>query len=100
MPDVDRSEQELISKTMSKEGLKFDLGDMEDPFSALSNLSGLFGADETNLEDEEDSEKESSKTTPSYFNIFGEDSEEEPPKKSKAAQSFLGEFTSMFSGFK
>jgi hypothetical protein len=100
MPDVDRSEQELISKTMSKEGLKFDLGDMEDPFSALSNLSGLFGADETNLEDEEDSEKESSKTTPSYFNIFGEDSEEELPQKSKAAQSFLGEFTSMFSGFK
>jgi hypothetical protein len=96
MPDVDRSEQELVSKTMSKEGIKLDLGDMEDPFSALSNLSGLFGTDETDLGDDKE---ETVKKTPSYFNIFGEDTEEELPQKSKAAQSFLGEFTSMFSGF-
>jgi len=96
MPDVDRSEQELVSKTMSKEGIKLDLGDMEDPFSALSNLSGLFGTDETDLEDDKE---EVVKKTPSYFNIFGEDTEEELPQKSKAAQSFLGDFTSMFSGF-
>lgn len=97
MPDVDRSEQELISTTMSKEGVGLDLGDMEDPFTALSSLSGLFGTDETDLAD---NKEETVKKTPSYFNIFGEDTEEELPQKSKAAQSFLGEFTSMFSGFK
>lgn len=97
MPDVDRSEQELISTAMSKEGVGLDLGNMEDPFSALSSLSSLFETDETSLES---SKEESTKTTPSYFNIFGEDTEEELPQKSKAAQSFLGEFTSMFSGFK
>jgi hypothetical protein len=60
-------------------------------------LSGLFGTDETDLGDDKE---EVVKKTPSYFNIFGEDTEEEElPQKSKAAQSFLGDFTSMFSGF-
>jgi len=94
MPDVDRSDQELIAKSMSDKGLTFDATDMEDPFSALTNLSGLLGEDENVFEQEEDTEPKET----SYFNIFGGDTEE-LPKKSKAAQSFLGEFTSMFSGF-
>jgi hypothetical protein len=96
MPDVDRSDQQLIAQSMSEKGLSFDLGNMEDPFSALTKTSSLFGDEETVFEKNQDeSEKETS-----YFNIFGGDTEEELPQKSKAAQSFLGEFTSMFSGFR
>lgn len=96
MPDVDRSEQELISQNMTDKGLKFDMGDMEDPFSAFTNISGLLGEEGTVFEKDEDTKPKET----SYFNIFGGDTEEELPKKSKAAQSFLGEFTSMFSEFK
>ena len=96
MPDVDRSEQELISQSMTDKGLQFNIGDMEDPFSAFTNISGLLGEEGTVFEKDEDAEPKET----SYFNIFGGDTEEEPPEKSKAAQSFLGEFTSMFSGFK
>lgn len=95
MPDVDRSEQELVSKAMSKEGLLFETEKMEDPFSAFSKLSGFLGEDEeTQFDQEEQQPKESS-----YFKIFGDEEEEEPFEKSKAAKSFLGEFTSMFKGF-
>ena len=95
MPDVDRSEQELIAQTMTEKGLTFEGLDTGDPLSAFTNLSGLFGDDGSVFEKDETADK----PEPSYFNIFGED-EEELPQKSKAAESFLGEFTSMFAGFK
>jgi len=95
MPDVDRSEQELIAQTMTEKGLTFEGLDAGDPLSAFTNLSGLFGDDGSVFEKDETADK----PEPSYFNIFGED-EEELPQKSKAAESFLGEFTSMFAGFK
>lgn len=96
MPDVDRADQELIAQSMTEKGLSFDIGDMGDPLSAFTNISSLFGDDGSVFEKDKEDE-EPAKT--SYFNIFGEDTEE-LPEKSKAAQSFLGEFTSMFSGFK
>ncbi len=96
MPDVDRSDQELIAKSMTEKGLTFEGLDTGDPLTAFTNLSGLFGDEGTVFEKDE---TEETKVEPSYFNIFGGD-EEELPQKSKAAQSFLGEFTSMFSGFK
>lgn len=100
MPDVDRSEQQLISKAMGEKGLEFDFGENEDPISTFSKMSDLFGESgnifdsnttASKTEDTEDTES-------SYFKIFGDD-EEEPLQKSKAGQSFLGEFTSMFKGF-
>lgn len=95
MPDVDRSDQQLIAQSMTDKGLTFDVGEMDDPFTAFTNISGLFGDDASVFEKDEDEEPKET----SYFNIFGGDTEE-LPKNSKAAQSFLGEFTSMFSGFK
>jgi regulatory protein YycH of two-component signal transduction system YycFG len=100
MPDVDRSEQQLISKAMSEKGLEFDFGENEDPLSTFSKMSDLFGEsgnifDSDTIASKTEDEKD---TESSYFKIFGDD-EEEPLQKSKAGQSFLGEFTSMFKGF-
>jgi arsenate reductase-like glutaredoxin family protein len=96
MPDVDRSEQDLIAKTMSDKGLSFAGFNGEDPFAALSNVSSFLGDDSQIFEDDEEKQESSE---PSYFNIFGED-EEDVPQKSKAAQSFISDFTSLFAGFK
>jgi len=94
MPDVDREEQKTLSKALSKEGLTTEALDLSDPFSAFSNISSFFDQPEPTTTTTKT--KDTSKS--SYFNIFGGD-EEELPTKSKAAQSILGEFTSMFKGF-
>lgn len=94
MPDVDREEQKTLSKALSKEGLTTEALDLSDPFSAFSNISSFFDQPEPTTTTTK--AKDTSKS--SYFNIFGGD-EEELPTKSKAAQSILGEFTSMFKGF-
>lgn len=98
-PDVDRTEQQVISKISSDKGLEFALGDMDSPFSAFTSVSSLFGEDETPasaafIKDEE----ETADTKSSYFRLFGDD-EDEVPEKSTAATSFLKDFTSMFKGF-
>jgi hypothetical protein len=79
---------------MSKEGLTTEELNLSDPFSAFSNISSFFDQPEPTTTTTKT--KDTSKS--SYFNIFGGD-EEELPTKSKAAQSILGEFTSMFKGF-
>ena len=94
MPDVDREEQKTLSQAMSKEGLTTEELNLSDPFSAFSNISSFFDQPEPTTTTTKT--KDTSKS--SYFNIFGGD-EEELPTKSKAAQSILGEFTSMFKGF-
>jgi len=95
MPDVDREEQKVLSKTMSQKGFTTESLDLSDPFSAFSNISSFFD----NTEKPTTTTKKTTDTTKSsYFNIFGGD-EEELATKSKAAQSILGEFTSMFKGF-
>ena len=95
MPDVDREEQKVLSKAMSQKGLAVDSLDLSDPFSAFSNISSFFDKAE---EPTTTTKKTTDATKSSYFNILGGD-EEELPTKSKAAQSILGEFTSMFKGF-
>jgi hypothetical protein len=95
MPDVDREEQKVLSKSMSGEGLTTEALDLSDPFTAFSSISNFFDQPE---ETTTTTKKTTDATKSSYFNIFGGD-EEEPPAKSKAAQSILGEFTSMFKGF-
>jgi hypothetical protein len=94
MPDVDREEQKTLSKALSQEGLVSKGIDFTDPFSAFSGVSSFFDAPEKT----EETKNTTSPAKSSYFNIFGE-GEEELPTKSKAAQSILGEFTSMFKGF-
>ena len=98
MPDVDRSEQQLISKATSEKGLLFEMGNMDDPFSAFTSVSSLFGDDEEDLYGDETADVQPKST--SYFSLFGDsEDEEEPLVKSKAGQSFLSDFTSMFQGF-
>lgn len=102
-PDVDRTEQQVISKITSEKGLESAFGDMENPFQAFSGLSGLF-EDDTSLggaaflKDKEQEQEQAAASQSSYFKIF-EDEEKELPQKSAAATSFLKDFTSLFKGF-
>lgn len=95
MTDVDRSEMELLTqgqKGLSLGGAYAGLTS-RDPFEALASVESLFEdkSDETSTTTETSS-------TPSYFNIFGDDKKEED-YKSKTGQKILGEFTSLFKGF-
>jgi hypothetical protein len=105
-PDLDRNEQELITKVGTNTPFESALSDATDPFKAFSTVSTLF-ADDENIETSESplaiklfgskQEEETTSAEPSYFKIF--ESDEEVPEKSEAATSFLKEFTSMFKGF-
>lgn len=93
MPDVDRGEMELLSKS----GKGLELGGTyagltsKDPFEALASMETLFSsADSTTTKKEE--------TAPSYFKLF-EDETKDEDYKSKSGQKILGEFTSLFKGF-
>lgn len=94
-PDVDRSEQILLTKTKSGEGLELNF-DLSDPFTSLGTIGNLFGEDE---EETTSTSKTTSKTTDdeSYFRLGLED--DEGYQKSKSGEDILGEFTSMFKGF-
>ena len=105
MPDVNRSDQQLITKAASDKGITIDSLNLQDPLAAVTSISNLFGEDTTDTTDgstAQTSQQDTSKTDKelSYFKLFGDDTtEEDYSQKSKAAESFLGEFTSMFSGF-
>lgn len=95
-PDLDRSEQVLLTKAGKDTELKTYGLDLQDPFASLGTIESFFP------EDQEAVDKETAKDTAKdfytrYFRI-NEDQEEEEPTKSNAGQAFLGEFTSMFKG--
>lgn len=95
-PDLDRSEQVLLTKAGKDTALETYGLDLQDPFSSLGTIESFFP------EDQEAVDKEAAKDTAKdfytrYFRI-DEDQEEEEPTKSKSGQAFLGEFTSMFKG--
>ena len=96
MPDVDRSEMELVTQAGKDKGLQasslFSGLSSGDPFEALVSMQGLFDTeDKTTTTTKE-------KETPSYFKLFEEDATDEE-YKSKTGQKILGEFTSLFKGF-
>lgn len=93
MPDIDRGEMELLSK--SGKGLELSGAyaglTSKDPFEALASMENLFStADKM--------ETGSKETAPSYFKLF-EDETKDQDYKSKSGQKILGEFTSFFKGF-
>jgi hypothetical protein len=92
-PDMDRSEQVLLTKSGKNEGLKTTGLDFTDPFASLGTIESFFDADEP----EKTTDKPEPKTN-SYFRIAMGEDEEEPLTKSKSGSSILGEFTSMFKG--
>jgi hypothetical protein len=92
-PDMDRSEQVLLTKSGKDESLKTSGLDFTDPFASLGTIESFFDADEP----EETTDKPEPKTN-SYFRIAMGEDEDEPTTKSKSGASILGEFTSMFKG--
>jgi hypothetical protein len=94
-PDLDRSEQVLLTKAGRDDALKTYGLDLSDPFASLGTIESFFPEDQKEV-DEETAKTSAKDFYTSYFKI-GEDDEEEPTK-SNAGQAFLGEFTSMFKG--
>ena len=92
-PDMDRSEQVLLTKSGKNEALKTTGLDFSDPFASLGTIEGFFDTDKP----EATTDKPEPKTN-SYFRIAMGEDEEEPLTKSKSGSSILGEFTSMFKG--
>jgi hypothetical protein len=92
-PDMDRSEQVLLTKAGKDEALKTSGLDFTDPFASLGTIESFFDADKP----EETTDKPEPKTN-SYFRIAMGEDEDEPLTKSKSGSSILGEFTSMFKG--
>jgi hypothetical protein len=92
-PDMDRSEQVLLTKSGKDESLKTTGLDFTDPFASLGTIESFFDADEP----EETTDKPEPKTN-SYFRIAMGEDEDEPTTKSKSGSAILDEFTSMFKG--
>lgn len=94
-PDLDRSEQALLTKAGKDDPLKTYGLDFTDPFASLGTIESFFPEDIAAQKKEQQKESPTESYT-SYFKI-DEDAEEED-YKSDAAKAFLGEFTSMFKG--
>jgi len=96
MPDVDRSEMELVTQAGSDKGLQassiFSGLSSGDPFEALVSMQSLFDTEDKTTTTAKEEE------TPSYFKLFEDDTTDEE-YKSKTGQKILGEFTSLFKGF-
>jgi len=94
-PDLDRSEQVLLTKAGRDDPLKTYGLDFSDPFASLGTIESFFPEDQEAALEEA---RKDSSTDPytSYFRL-GED-DEEVDYKSNAGKQFLGEFTSMFKG--
>jgi len=92
-PDIDRSEQVLLTKSGKNEALETSGLDFSDPFASLGTVESFFDTDES----ESTADRPEPKTN-SYFRIAMDEDEEEPLTKSKSGASILGEFTSMFKG--
>jgi hypothetical protein len=87
-PDLERSEQTLLTKAGSEDPLKAYGLDLSDPFASLGTIESFF--------DDEPVTDEGSTEESSFFSLGLEDEDEE--YKSKTGQKILGEFTSMFKG--
>ncbi len=94
-PDLERSEQKLLTVGGRDEALKTTNLDFSDPFASLGTIQSFFDADEA---DQQDSDRDTTKKDKSYFNLNLDDDDDED-YKSKRGQEILGEFTSMFKGF-
>lgn len=96
-PDLDRSEQTLLTKAGANDALSMTSFNFNDPFASLGKIESFFADDSedsssTNKTDSTDTD------TDSYFKL-GLDDEEDGYQKSKSGSQILGEFTSMFKGF-
>jgi hypothetical protein len=90
-PDVDRSEQTLLTKAGKDTALTSFGLDLSDPFASLGTIESFFDEDTTTTDE---------KTEPSSSSFFslGSEEDEDTNYKSKTGEKILGEFTSMFKG--
>ena len=89
-PDVDRTEQQLLTKAGSGKGLEFIDFNTSDPFAALGTIEGFFA-------DDDQPEKETKKSS-GFFSLDSED-DEDTKYKTPTGEKILSEFTSFFKGF-
>ncbi len=96
-PDLDRSEQTVLTKAGSDSALKTYGLDFSDPFASLGTVESFFGEDE---EPSDTTTKKTSKTEDDtgYFKLGFEDFSDDEDYKSSTGKKILGEFTSMFKG--
>ena len=96
-PDLDRSEQTLLTKAGSNDALSMTKFNFNDPFASLGKIEGFF-ADDTEEPSSSKTKEDDSSDVDSYFKL-GLADEEDGYQKSKSGSQILGEFTSMFKGF-
>ena len=90
-PDLDRSEQKLLTKSGKDSALTSFGLDLSDPFASLGTIESFLDEDTTTTDE---------KTEPSSSSFFslGSEEDEDTNYKSKTGEKILGEFTSMFKG--
>jgi hypothetical protein len=93
-PDVDRTEQQLLTKAGKGTGLELVDFDTSDPFAALGSIEGFFAEDEKPLK--KDTKKSDSSN---FFSLDYEDEDEDTDYKSATGEKILSDFTSFFKGF-
>jgi hypothetical protein len=89
-PDVDRTEQQLLTKAGSGKGLEFIDFDTSDPFASLGTIEKFFASDEEPTT--------TKKTSSGFFSLDSED-DEDTNYKTPTGEQILSEFTSFFKGF-
>lgn len=98
-PDLDRTEQVLLTKAGTSEGLKMEGFDFRDPFGTLSKMEGFF-PDEEGLASEDISEATRSSVGESFYTRYLKIKDEEETKKAEdttsTPDSFLSEYKSLF----
>lgn len=95
-PDLDRSEQALLTKSGRDNPLKTSGLDLSDPFASLGTIESFLGGDEE--PDKVEKEEEKAEPSSNFFRIGLGDEKEDDDYKSKTGSQILGEFTSMFKG--
>lgn len=93
-PDLDQSEQKLLTKSGKDSALSSFGLDFNDPFASLGTVDSFFDEDTTAADN---NTKSSSSSSSSFFSL-GSEEDEDTNYKSKTGEKILGEFTSMFKG--
>lgn len=98
-PDLNRSEQTLLTQAGENKALKTYKLDLSDPFASLGTVESFFNEDDTTPTKNTTTKttRTSQDSADSYFKL-GLDDTEEGYQKSKSGEQILGEFTSMFKG--
>jgi hypothetical protein len=98
-PDVDRSEQALLTKAGKGSALETFNLDLSDPFASLGTIDTFFDEAKVPTTKKTTSSSTPSSSKTSFFNLgLEEEEEDDTDYKSNTGQKILGEFTSMFKG--